>query len=204
MKESSWYMVYAETFNSPSSASVGYLTLCKTVFVQAASGKEALDTALNYLTQGGGYWTVLSVTKAIRECNNVQQFMATFSIGADGKLVSKLTLRRRFPVASFDVADPDGIIRTKVCEIRSKGGATSDWSYLRTYDQVVPPEDTLNDSCYIRVKGDRYLIGGMLIVPTGESYRSYTQNRATAEFEKYLKSEIDKKLHLLNQLQEAQ
>lgn len=106
MKENSWYMAYAETFNSPSSASAGYLTLCKTVFVRAASGKEALHTALNYLTQGGGYWTVLSVTKAIQEYNNVQQFTATFSIDADGKLASKLTLRRRFPVASFDVVAP--------------------------------------------------------------------------------------------------
>lgn len=71
------------------------------------------------------------------------------------------------------------------------------------YDRAIPPEDALNDSCYIRVKGDRYLIGGLLIVPAEGSYRSYTQNMATAEFEKYLKSEIDKKLHLLNQLQEA-
>ena len=173
------------------------------MFVRAASKKEAQDTALNYLTRGGGYWTVLSVTKATWECDNAQRFTATFSIGVDGKLASKLKLCRRFPVAAFDVAEPDGITRTKVYEIRSREGVTTARRLIRIYDQVIPPKDTLNDSCYITVKGDRYLIGGQIIVPAEKNYRSYIQNKATAEFEKYLKSEIDKKLDLLNQLQGA-
>ena len=188
-----WYQVEADYKTSQ------YFSLCDRRYVYEASEKDAVDAAMADIARkhGHGRYKLTSIAKAVQEYTNIQFFTWKGELNMSGKLETKLSLSRQYPVAGFH--DLNNGQRTVVA-IKSRKGEPVSSAYLVISYALSPLPVDLGDSYSITSLGRAWKMVGRVTVPMGSDPKQHVQKIVREEMSKYMREQLDSVSSALNQL----